>query len=110
MKRTILFFVLISVISMAYGQIETRFFPDGNAFDHVQLIKNHPKATIAKEFPTFNIQQLIEEDKQKEGVDIPFRFGKGFDTNITLADGKWTGMEGGPAMVYGIPVSRGLFH
>ena len=95
MKRVILFFVLISSIQLASGQVETKFFPDGNAFDQVPLIKSQPKATTVKEFPAFDVQKLIEEDKQKEGLDIPFRFGKGFDTHITLADGAWTVVEGG---------------
>jgi hypothetical protein len=38
---------------------------------------------------------MIEEDKRNEGLDIPFRFGKGFDTQIALTDGTWTKVEGG---------------
>lgn len=32
---------------------------------------------------------------QKEGLDVPYRFGKGFDVDINLADGEWTKAQGG---------------
>lgn len=95
MKRTILTLILLSVISLIYGQVETKFYPDKNALEQVKPIRNHPKANKIKTFPSFDAQKLINEDKLNEGLDIPFRFGKGFDTNITLNDGEWVDVEGG---------------
>jgi lysyl endopeptidase len=48
-----------------------------------------------KTFPAFDVQKLIDEDKSNKDLDIPFRFGKGFDTDITLNDGEWSNVEGG---------------
>ncbi|MFV0593793.1 MAG: hypothetical protein ACK5M7_20645 [Draconibacterium sp.] len=39
--------------------------------------------------PLFDVSALLEEDEATKGLDIPFRFGKSFDVNITLKDGKW---------------------
>jgi len=95
MKRTILTLILIFVLSLTHGQVETKFYPDKNALEQVKPIQNHPQANKVKAFPSFDVQKLINEDKLKEGLDIPFRFGKGFDANITLNDGEWTNVEGG---------------
>ena len=75
--------------------METKYYPKGNAFEQEKHISEHPKANNIKKFPSFDVQKLIEEDKQNKGLDIPFRFGKGFDTKITLADGEWIDVEGG---------------
>ncbi len=40
--------------------------------------------------PTFDVIPLLEEDEVVKGLDYPFRFGKSFDVNLTLKDGKWT--------------------
>ena len=45
--------------------------------------------------PSFNKEQMLEEDKMNEGKDYPFRFGKGFDINLTLLDGTWSDVDGG---------------
>lgn len=95
MKRTILTLILLSVISLIYGQVETKFYPDKNALEQVKTIRNHHKSSKVKTFPSFDAQKLISEDKLNDGLDIPFRFGKGFDANITLNDGEWTNVEGG---------------
>jgi len=39
--------------------------------------------------PAFDVTPLLEEDKAVEGMDYPFRFGKSFDVNLGLKDGKW---------------------
>ncbi|HEX2920198.1 MAG TPA: hypothetical protein VHO50_03435, partial [Bacteroidales bacterium] len=82
-------------ISLSYGQIETKYYPDKNALEQVKTIRNHVKANRIKTFPPFDIKKLINEDKLNQGLDIPFRFGKGFDTKITLEEGGWTDIEGG---------------
>jgi lysyl endopeptidase len=83
-KRAFLFIILLYVLQFIYGQVETRFFHKGDALNQVIIIKNYPEATMVKKFPSFNIQELIDEDNHLKGLDIPFRFGKGFDTDITL--------------------------
>ncbi|MFV0606892.1 MAG: hypothetical protein ACK5NK_13745 [Niabella sp.] len=39
--------------------------------------------------PLFDVSALLEEDEATKGLDIPFRFGKSFDVNLGLKDGKW---------------------
>ena len=45
--------------------------------------------------PGFDINRLLEEDEAVKGKDVPYRFGKGFDVNYSLADGKWTKVDSG---------------
>ncbi|MBA7535527.1 hypothetical protein ES705_27785 [subsurface metagenome] len=45
--------------------------------------------------PGFDINRLLEEDEAVKGMDIPYRFGKGFDVNYSLADGIWTKVDSG---------------
>ncbi|MCH7657503.1 MAG: hypothetical protein IIB05_04210 [Bacteroidetes bacterium] len=45
--------------------------------------------------PGFDINRLLEEDEAVKGKDVPYRFGKGFDVNYSLADGKWTKIDSG---------------
>jgi len=95
MKRLLLSTCLLLIAHLIYGQIETRFFPQKDAFDKVEKIKNNSKAQKAQKMPSFNKEQMLEEDKMNEGKDDPFRFGKGFDVNFTLLDGTWTEVDGG---------------
>ena len=39
--------------------------------------------------PKFDIATLLAEDEAIKGLDVPFRFGKGFDVNYSLQDGYW---------------------
>ncbi len=39
--------------------------------------------------PLFDVTALLEEDEVTKGLDLPSRFGKSFDVNLTLKDGKW---------------------
>ncbi len=45
--------------------------------------------------PGFDINSLLEEDEAVKGMDIPYRFGKRFDVNYSLTDGKWTEVDSG---------------
>lgn len=93
MKWIILTIILLPVLYLAYGQVETKFYPNKDALKQVKFIRNHPKTNKIKTFPSFDTQKLIDEDKLNERLDIPFRFGKGFDTNITLHDRGWTNVD-----------------
>jgi len=95
MKRLFLLFLFTFVLYTVYGQVETKYYPKGNAFEQEKHISGHPKANKIKEFSSFDVEKMKKEDEQNKGLDIPFRFGKGFDTKITLADGEWTDVKGG---------------
>ncbi|MDP3441681.1 MAG: hypothetical protein Q8T08_02375 [Ignavibacteria bacterium] len=88
MKKAIIFLILISVLQVARGQVETKFFPKGDVFKQVKPIKDYPKTNKTTKLPSFDAQKLIDEDELNENMDRPFRFGKGFDTEITLANGE----------------------
>jgi len=45
--------------------------------------------------PGFDVNRLLEEDESVKRMDVPYRFGKGFDVNYTLADGIWTKVDSG---------------
>ena len=59
------------------------------------MAKDINRTSKIQKMPSFNKQVLLEEDAANEGLDIPFRFGKGFDTDITLSDGNWTNVKNG---------------
>jgi hypothetical protein len=91
-----LFLLFFSFVTLSiYAQVETKLFPQRNAFDQVKVIKDHSRVNKLKQMPSFDVQKLIAEDKSNERLDVPFRFGKGFDTNITLTDGEWIDVENG---------------
>lgn len=89
MNKIGLVLAFLFVIQNLFGQIETKYFPEGNAIDEIKA-KEFNKATKLKKLPPFQIQELIDEDLLKKGLDVPFRFGKGFDTHISFDDGDWT--------------------
>jgi lysyl endopeptidase len=95
MKKVLLMLVAIYLYSSISAQIETSFFPDGDAFKKVKFINEHPKPIIIKKLPTFDAQKLIDNDKSTELKDAPFRFGKEFDVNLTLNDGAWAELDSG---------------
>jgi lysyl endopeptidase len=95
MKRIIFFIPFLLIVQIAKSQVETNIFPKKNAFEQVKHIKDHPNVSKTKKFPSFDSQKMIEEDKLTENLDIPFRFGKGFDVHITLDDGDWVDVEDG---------------
>ena len=45
--------------------------------------------------PKFDINLLLEEEEAVKGMDVPYRFGKRFDVNYSLTDGKWTEVDSG---------------
>jgi hypothetical protein len=95
MRKIIILFNLVFCICLIHGQIRTTFFQNGNALNQIKHSAEKYKVSKIKQFPPFDVQKFIDEDKQNRGLDIPFRFGKGFDTNITLSDGEWQPLENG---------------
>ncbi|WP_296849216.1 serine protease [uncultured Methanobrevibacter sp.] len=45
--------------------------------------------------PSFDLEKLKKEDNELEGLDYPYRFGKGFDVSFTLDDGIWIDCNNG---------------
>lgn len=97
MKNLYLTLFLLSMIGKVYGQVETHYYPDSTNLIKINSVKNLSKSKKIKTFPSFDVQQLLNEDSLEriDVPDIPFRFGKGFDTNITLGDGSWQNINNG---------------
>ena len=91
MKKINLLVISIFLLQFVNCQIETRFFPEGNAQNEINIIKNNSKSNKILRIPFFDIQKLIDEDNFNNAnmSDIPFRFGKGFDIDISFSDGEW---------------------
>jgi hypothetical protein len=95
MRKIGLLMTLILVVISLKGQVETKFYPNKNAHIQIDFIKNHQKALKVKKFESFDVEQLMKEDKNNEGKDVPFRFGKGFDVDLNFSDGTWVDVDNG---------------
>ena len=87
MKSPVLLCLLFFFCSyLMFSQIESNFYPDGNAREHIQWMKKDFKAKEKKEMPKFDVQAMLREDEEraKSEKPRPYRFGKGFDTNIKV--------------------------
>ena len=89
-KPLLLLFILVCLIPTTNCQIPTQYYnkgfvpqlPSGISNDWINI----PIITM----PDFDVEELLIEDLQRDTLDLPFRFGKGFDIPLTLADGIWT--------------------
>ncbi len=108
MKKLLFLLIFITALQFTFGQVDTKYYPKGDAFNQVEYIKSNPEAKITKQFAPFDIQKLIDEDNLTEGLDVLFRFGKGFDTKITLDDGVWMNVDNGQLWSMGFQ-SEGAF-
>jgi hypothetical protein len=90
MKNQILLAVMLFGLCLtASSQIPTKFYKEGKA------PALHPKAKLkmttipVKTMPAVNNEKLLQSDSKSEKLDVPFRFGKGFEVDFSLKDGKW---------------------
>lgn len=96
MKKTVFTAIFLSTSILGiYGQVETRFFPNRDALQQNRLLKEHRGVAKIKAMPPLDIQKIASARQQERDDNVPFRFGEGFDTRITLADGEWTDTENG---------------
>jgi len=86
---------LVSFFCLCYGQVKTTFYATGKALEQVKHIHNQIGTNKIRQFASFDVHKLLNEDSQNKNLDVPFRFGKAFDTNITLSDGEWSEVENG---------------
>ncbi|WP_102408594.1 trypsin-like serine peptidase [Parabacteroides bouchesdurhonensis] len=94
-KLTYIIIVLFAIGQYITSQVATTFFSNNKALSKVKSLKSGMSTQKVKIFPSVNVIQLLKEDAELEGLDVPFRFGEGFDTNMTLADGEWTDVDSG---------------
>ena len=96
MKKQILLAVILLVLGLtASTQVPTKFYKEGKS------PALHPKAELnranipIKTMPAVDNEKLLQRDSIREKLDVPFRFGKGFEVDFSLKDGKWTKTKDG---------------
>lgn len=87
--------ILLSVFFSGIGQVATTFFPNRDALQQNRILEEYNGVAKLKAMPPLDLQKIISTSQQETNDNVPFRFGEGFDTNITLADGEWTEVENG---------------
>ena len=84
MKKVILI-VLISIVLCAFttkAQVSTTYFEGKDAFNSLLALRHSKVQELAaKKMPPVDVERLLKEDSEMEGMDIPYRFGYGFDVN-----------------------------
>jgi hypothetical protein len=89
MRKQILLVILLGLCFTASSQTPTKFYKEGKA------PALHPKAELnratipIKRMPAVNNEKLLQRDSIRGKMDVPFRFGKGFEVDFSLKDGKW---------------------
>lgn len=99
MKRIYLITILMSIAVLMYGQVQVNYQPTAEQLAKINAVNTVARSSVNKMMlPTFDVQQILEEDRlnQIEDVNIPFRFGKGFDTDLSLnKSGSWQNTDDG---------------
>ena len=94
-KHILLAVMLLGLCLTASSQIPTKFYKES------QAPALHPKADLnmatipVKTMPTVNNEKLLQRDSIREKLDVPFRFGEGFEVDFSLKDGKWKKTKAG---------------
>ena len=94
MKKLLLFFFLCFPFFPSYSQILTQRFSKGEARNAGVRVK---KGVLEKviDMPHIDMKEILKEDEEWVGTDVPYRFGYGFDVSYTLDDGDWENHEDG---------------
>lgn len=79
----------------SYAQVETHYYQDGDTTNVLPDYIFHKQDGITIKMPAFDLEKMRKEDAEVEGMDVPYRFGKGFDVSYTLSDGLWQVVNGG---------------
>ncbi len=89
MKKIIIILLILSKVVISFAQVNTKSYDKNKAFEIYPKFKISQKKSPVLKMPKFDIAAMLEEDEAVKGMDVPFRFGKGFDVNYTLKDGYW---------------------
>ncbi|MDR0700094.1 MAG: hypothetical protein LBG28_12920, partial [Tannerella sp.] len=91
MKKIV--FTLSTMLACMTGvnaQVSSTLFHQKDAFETYPALKTISADVPVKQMPEVNVEELLAEDEELAGLDVPFRFGYGFDVSYTLDDGHWT--------------------
>lgn len=89
MKRIIIIILIFGWVVKIDAQVPTYTFEKGKVFEKYPGFQITKSNTPEKKISAFDITPLLEEDDTSKGMDLPFRFGKSFEVDISLKDGKW---------------------
>ena len=89
MKKLIAVMLILGEVMASLAQIPTKMFEKNKAFEKHPNFQNSRNIAPENKMPAFDVTPLLEEDEAVKDMDIPFRFGKSFDVNLGLKDGKW---------------------
>jgi len=90
MKNVIISCVFCWYTYIATAQIVTTYFEERDAFKSMPALRQTKQQNLPeKRMPQVDVEKLLNEDQLTEGIDVPFRFGQGFEVNYTLKDGTW---------------------
>lgn len=81
-------------VAMVSAQVETRFYPEGDALSGTRLgnLPQRRSVVEVKKMEAFDASALLLEDsiiQADHNGDVPFRFGKDFSVNYSLNNGVW---------------------
>lgn len=88
MKRLSSLISLLFCICVLYAQVETRYIRDARTSPMISEAISMAKAVKVHRMPSFDVEELLKEDMENANLDIPYRFGKGFDVSLCLDDGE----------------------
>ncbi len=88
--KALIYLFIFMTTQFVFSQVQSNYYPDGNALKETTDIDSNYKAQTSLTLPDFNLAAMIEEDRRIEQLEEarPYRFGKAFDTNITVDVGK----------------------
>ena len=95
-KLSVYFFVYLLLAVNLTAQVTSNIYSEtSKVFDLYSQFDKFRTTAPEIVMPGFDINRFLEEDEAVKGMDVPYRFGKEFDVNYSLADGKWTNVDSG---------------
>lgn len=100
MKKILILLFMSVCLTSVNGQINTNYYNDSEQGDSVvnsfiDIIKSSVAPSKKINIPKVDVTELLREDQKREGKNVPFRFGKDIDQNLTLNDGTWIDIDSG---------------
>ena len=96
MKQYFLLLVFFKLsLLQSFAQVETRYYQTDDTICSIQDYLLLNRKTDVIRMPAFDLAKMQKEDSEMEGIDVPYRFGKGFDVSYTLSDGQWQDINEG---------------
>ena len=96
-KYILLVLITLCIPRITLSQVETHYYLKGYQFEDkspMKIVDNKRNQVITK-LPSFDKEKMLKEDLEMKGLDVPYRFGKGFDVMLSLENGQWADVEGG---------------